>query len=649
MMKVFVVAALLAVSVAQDCQLGYVAGTVDAPSTTCPDGCDLTPAVAGAADCSAYVAGTFEDPSTTCPNGCDFTPAADASGTETCVATPTPEMCALAATATAVAADPADPAPTTTTVDPADPATTTVDPADPATTTTTAPPNPTPATTTTTSPADPAPATTTTTAPTVEAQPATTPTAADPTMDSGMAGAAAGGAAQGVTAVYMQQQYSATYATALLEVQAGYVWYQAAEGMEKMAIVSAGAGGFADPVFGLEEEASNIEKMAKSGKSAEHMAFLEVEEVIRGVTDDVGSMDDLIEAQTESSLLQLVKLMYVQAAHRLGSTQERHYQIKMVTGQLAPLATGSEQLSQVMYLLYYRDMVELVTTTVTIQKQDSWNFWVFNEMLETQLFQESELPQTFMQRLAASRLQAMGQFQMQAQLELVGLVMDMYLQQLVGGMSMQMQQSGMVNMMQTAGGEQMGSSFLETETQFVPSMALGGLFGWEQFMPYVKFYTAWVKYQASSQLAMIAQIDALALVGKDGGQADKTPAMMAHQVMPLLKSWTQLRLMLALYDFYQLTGAMGGGLAATMAATGPFHANAHAHASASASMSNLMQEDAAVTAPVDVLAEPTKDAVVESVAAVVADEPPAKLSSVQVETAAPVAISKEDPEPSVVG
>lgn len=66
-------------------------------------------------------------------------------------------------------------------------------------------------------------------------------------------------------------------------------------------------------------------------------------------------------------------------------------------------------------------------------------------------------------------------------------------------------------------------------------------------------------------------------------------------------------------------------------------------------MSNLMQEDAAVTAPVDVLAEPTKDAVVESVAAVVADEPPAKLSSVQVETAAPVAISKEDPEPSVVG
>merc|ERR1712151_1158668 len=30
--------------------------------------------------------------------------------------------------------------------------------------------------------------------------------------------------------------------------------------------------------------------------------------------------------------------------------------------------------------------------------------------------------------------------------------------------------------------------------------------------------------------------------------------------MPLLKQWTQLRLMLALFDFYSKTGAMGGGV-----------------------------------------------------------------------------------------
>jgi len=206
-------------------------------------------------------------------------------------------------------------------------------------------------------------------------------------------------------------------------------------------------------------------------------------------------------------------------------------------------------------------MLELITTTVTIQKQDIWNFWIFNEMIETDMFNDgNEMPDEFAMRMAISRLQSMSQFQTQAGLELASMVMDYYIQSTVSGIL-----GPMVNQraMSAAGAYAQGTSFLETGTQtgtgtqFVPSMALGGMFGWAQFLPYIKFYTAWIKYYVSSELAMMSQIDAMTLMGRDAPMASHKPQIMAHQTMPLLKQWTQLRLMLALFDFYANTGAMG--------------------------------------------------------------------------------------------
>merc|ERR1719428_1509368 len=55
-----------------------------------------------------------------------------------------------------------------------------------------------------------------------------------------------------MAAVYMQQQFSSTYATALMEMQAAYIWTQAASGIEKMASVSVGSKPDAG-IYGLEE------------------------------------------------------------------------------------------------------------------------------------------------------------------------------------------------------------------------------------------------------------------------------------------------------------------------------------------------------------------------------------------------------------
>jgi len=367
-------------------------------------------------------------------------------------------------------------------------------------------------------------------------------------FDSGMQGGI-----QNVMQLYSMQQFSSLYATSLLELQASWMWMNAADSMEKLAIVGAsGESSFASPAMGLEEGASSIEHDIDQ-------SFLEVE-------DDMAM---LMEHETEKSLLALVKLQYIQAANRLGASQESHYQVKAVVARIASAGGAVPQLQTLTQTLYYRDMLELITTCVTIQKQDIWNFWIFNEMVETEMFNDgSEMPDEFGERMAVARLQAMSQFQMQAGLELASMVMDFYIQQTVAGLMAPYvaQMQGTPNMMQMPQGPYaQGTSFLETETstgagtQFVPSMALGGLFGWQQFLPYMKFYTAWIKYYVASELAVLSQVDAMSLMGKDTPMAEHKPRIMASQTMPLLKQWTQLRLMLSLYDFYSLTGAASGG------------------------------------------------------------------------------------------
>merc|ERR1712226_352606 len=385
--------------------------------------------------------------------------------------------------------------------------------------------------------------------------------------------------AMAASLVYAQQEYYALYATVLLELQASYAWLHVSEGMANMATAS--VGGRADPsgFMSFEEGATDIENHLSGGATS----FLE--------EDQFSGMAELVERQTEQSLLQLVKLMYVQAAHRLGSAQELHYRNKVVLLQLAPFAQISPAVGQLIYVLYYRDMVELIISAITLQKQDAWNTWVFHEMMETELFLDGAVPSSFQRRMAFARRQAMGQFQTQAGLELAAVVLEYHttsLQQDIVGAAFQNQR--MAQMSQAT--MQADQSFLEVESQaqFVPSMALGGFFGWQEFLPYVKFYTAWIKYHVSSSLALLSHVDALATVGKDQGHSKHTPYLMAHQVMPMLKQWTQLRLMLALYDFYAATGAIDAG---RMAGTAAHHHNTAA--SNAAAFSNLVQQHAETT------------------------------------------------------
>jgi len=361
-----------------------------------------------------------------------------------------------------------------------------------------------------------------------------------------------GGGMQGMVDIQAMQTFSSMYATSLLELQASWMWMQAADSMEKLAVASnAGAPALSNPAMGLEEGASAIEKDIDQ-------SFLEVGE------EDDGDLGMMLEHDVEKSLLSLVKLMYVQASHRLGASQDMHYQNKVIVSAIAGAGASSAEAGTIVQLLYYRDMLELITTTVTIQKQDIWNFWIFNEMIETDMFDGSEMPDEFAMRMAVSRLQAMSQFQTQAGLELASMVMDYYIEQTTQAIAGQFAGAGaQPQFANAAGAYAQGTSFLETGTQtgtgtqFVPSMALGGMFGWPQFLPYIKFYTAWIKYYVSSEMAMMSQVDAMVLMGRDAPMAEHKPQIMAHQTMPLLKQWTQLRLMIALFDFYSTTGAMG--------------------------------------------------------------------------------------------
>merc|ERR1712151_1188853 len=329
------------------------------------------------------------------------------------------------------------------------------------------------------------------------------------------------GGMQNMMQIYAMQEFSSMYATSLLELQASWMWLQAADSMEKLAVVGASGGADgANPAMGLEEGASSIENQFRQ-------SFLEVGEE--------ADMAMLMEHETEKSLLSLVKLQYTQATHRLTTSQESHYQAKVALSRIGGMASGVPQVQTLTQLLYYRDMLELVTTCVTIQKQDIWNFWIFNEMIETDMFADGvDMPEEFAMRMAVARLQSMSQFQMQAGLELASMVMDHYIQQTVAGLIGPAANTTpmMIQMPQNAYAE--GTSFLETGTetgagtsaQFVPSMALGGLFGWPQFLPYIKFYTAWIKYYVASELAVLAQVDAMTLIGKDTPLAAHKPQIM---------------------------------------------------------------------------------------------------------------------------
>merc|ERR1712226_810271 len=452
-------------------------------------------------------------------------------------------------------------------------------------------------------------------------------------MDSGMdmSGAMA------ASLVYAQQEYYALYATVLLELQASYAWLHVSEGMANMATAS--VGGRADPsgFMSFEEGATDIENHLSGGATS----FLQ--------EDQFSGMAELVERQTEQSLLQLVKLMYVQAAHRLGSAQELHYRNKVVLLQLAPFAQISPAVGQLIYVLYYRDMVELIISAITLQKQDAWNTWVFHEMMETELFMDGSVPSSFERRMAFARRQAMGQFQTQAGLELAAVVLEYYMTSLTSSIAGAAFQNYRMAQMSDATA-QSAQSFLELESQaqFVPSMALGGFFGWQQFLPYVKFYTAWIKYHVSSSLALLSHVDALATVGKDQGQAKHTPYLMANQVMPMLKQWAQLRLMLALYDFYKATGATDVGAGAY--GIGAHHSSSHANAAAA--FSNLVQQEAQA-APMPASAEPSAApehaAAPESSVEEAKDEVPAQQPNADAVVTPETARAVAAEEPSVVG
>jgi len=202
---------------------------------------------------------------------------------------------------------------------------------------------------------------------------------------------------------------------------------------------------------------------------------------------------DQTERASERALLSVVKILYIQAGKKLANAQESHYQTKMQLAVLQGVAASAPQIGSVLSLMYYLEILRVMSSAYTIQRQDAFNTWVLYEIIETDIFNNDadNIPEEFQAVLSRAQVNAMTTYYQEASTDLQIMFLEQYLQMLVA------QFSGHV-----------ASSFLEeevTETPAEPSKPFFPFMGMSGSNPQVlayysmimKYYSAIFNYQAA--------------------------------------------------------------------------------------------------------------------------------------------------------
>jgi len=323
------------------------------------------------------------------------------------------------------------------------------------------------------------------------------------------------GAFGAIASIQVQQQMSLKYGKLLLDFQSSMGWMQVAQGWASM------------------DRMENAEDSEDEGDQ---------------------SYDD-VERNTERTLMHVLKIMYLQAAQKLNEARQSNYQTKVNLALLQQVGAGNPAISSVLYLMYYLESIRLLSSAITIQKQDAWNNWLLHEIMETDEFDNSRtaLPTTFSEAMAHSRANAMQLYYTEASYDLQIFYLEYYIQMIAASFG------GHAN--NNNNNAAAASSFLEEEMTAEPSkpftpftlpfMMMGG---GGQYLGYatlfIKFYAVTMNVQAAQGLLTHAQAD---LNPSDVNA--KYAGTVKQFAVNALQQWAYLKLQ---YTMIQMWGLFSG-------------------------------------------------------------------------------------------
>jgi hypothetical protein len=311
-----------------------------------------------------------------------------------------------------------------------------------------------------------------------------------------------------IGALQAQQMMSQKYGSLMLDYQSASGWMQVANGWSQMATIETNG------------------------------AALEEDE------EHVGSNYDEVEANTERALLYVLKMMYLQAGNKFSLSQQSHYQSKVLVAMLQSSgAAGNPAMSSALYMMYYLQILRLMNSATTIQRQDAWNTWLLHEIMETNEFANGhgDIPSSFLTTMAHSREVAMQLYYTEATQEFQIMYLEFYLRSMAGV---------------PAANNAAASSFLEeemTETPaepnkpFMPFM-MGGM--GPQYLSYYNMYLSYFATIMNVQAAQGLYLHAHSEVSGEG--VEHSEAIKASAVQAL-QQWSYLKLqqsMIAMYGLF---------------------------------------------------------------------------------------------------
>jgi hypothetical protein len=224
---------------------------------------------------------------------------------------------------------------------------------------------------------------------------------------------------------------------------------------------------------------------------------------------------------------------------------------------LQSVAAAAPQIGSVVSLMYYLEVLRVMSSAYTIQRQDAWNTWLLYEMIETDIFGNSEenIPEAFLPIMATAQVNAMTAYHHEASTDLQIMILEQYLQMIVAQFS--------------GTGHAAASSFLEeeaTETPAEPSNPSKPFFPFmgmgmnPQIMSYyvmmMKYWSVMFNYQASQGLLTNAMMELKELTD---GTENQQGAQVKTSAIYALQQWAYLNMMQIMFEFQSYMAMMNYG------------------------------------------------------------------------------------------
>jgi len=265
-----------------------------------------------------------------------------------------------------------------------------------------------------------------------------------------------------------------------------------------------------------------------------------------------------IEASTEYSIMYYLKYLNIITARKLEVAQNTHYQSRAVTSALQGLGATNPMASSLLYMLYYRDVIQTLMLSQSIQRHDIWSVWNFLEIMETNEDPDhSENGHSLRGAIKNAYAISMRVFATEAMFDFQTLMIDFYLQPMLA---------------QVAGGASPyayppptnGTSYLEVESTAQPEKPFFGAMGGnpQMMMTYYvymfKFYAKYLLLNAAQSLAMESSYTlGPHQVNSKDAEVQKSIIRMKQTGLATLHQWVQIKTYLVYFDMYMMMSAPG--------------------------------------------------------------------------------------------